>query len=132
VRRAFDLSTAGQVVGRSSVAAAGHAFLYARRSGMKNLDAMGGANSHGFGINAGGRVVGSVQTTFAGFHAFLYNSVTGRMIDLDSLIDPAAGWTLTCARAINDSGQVAGHGTAPDGTVRAFLLTPPATQQRAE
>ena len=46
------------------------------------------------------------------------------MIDLNSSLDSAAGWTLTCARAINDSGQIVGHGTAPDGNVRAFLLTP--------
>ena len=36
------------------------------------------------------------------------------MIDLNAAVDPALGWTLTSAKAVNDSGQIAGYGTAPD------------------
>ena len=46
------------------------------------------------------------------------------MLDLNALVDPAAGWILVHATAINDSGQIAGYGTAPYGNTRAFLLTP--------
>ena len=46
------------------------------------------------------------------------------MIDLSAAVDPALGWTRNSAKAINDSGQIAGYGTAPDGHTRAFLLCP--------
>ena len=55
--------------------------------------------------------------------AFLYQP-DGTMIDLNAAVDPALGWTLNSAKAVNDSGQIAGYGTAPDGNTRAFLLTP--------
>jgi hypothetical protein len=45
------------------------------------------------------------------------------MIDLNSLIDPLAGWELISANALNESGQVAGSGLHR-GEFRAFLLTP--------
>lgn len=48
--------------------------------------------------------------------AFLYRDST--MLDLNRLMSPASGWTLTEARAINDRGQVVG-----DGQPRGFLLT---------
>src|SRR5690606_5198095 len=49
----------------------------------------------------------------------------GALRDLNELIDPATGWTLADARAINNSGQIVGFGRlATGGGVRAFLLTP--------
>lgn len=45
------------------------------------------------------------------------------MADLNTLIDPASGWTLFDARDINDAGQIVGTGTI-SGTQHAFLLTP--------
>lgn len=41
------------------------------------------------------------------------------MVDLNSLIDPHSGWTLSTATAINDRGQI----VVNSGT-RALLLTP--------
>ena len=47
------------------------------------------------------------------------------MQNLNDLIDPASGWTLTQALAINTSGQIVGYGS--NGTyTEAFLLTPAA------
>jgi probable HAF family extracellular repeat protein len=72
--------------------------------------------------NASGQVVGEAQTTGdAAEHAFLYDGVT--MTDLNSLIDPISGWTLTESSAINDGGQIVGNGTI-GGQTHAFLLTP--------
>ena len=58
----------------------------------------------------------------SGWHAFLYSN--GSMTDLNSLIDPASGWTLHYAFAINDSGQIVGTGNNSLRQAHAFLLTP--------
>ena len=44
-------------------------------------------------------------------------------IDLQTLIDPAAGWDLQGALSINDAGQIVGYGLR-NGAQRAFLLNP--------
>jgi hypothetical protein len=47
------------------------------------------------------------------------------MVDLNTLIDPAAGWELNSAQAINDHGQITGYGfVLALGQQHAFLLTP--------
>jgi hypothetical protein len=51
-------------------------------------------------------------------------SGSGFNIDLNELIDPNLGWTLTIAYQINDNGWIVGYGTNPEGDIRAFLLTP--------
>jgi hypothetical protein len=41
----------------------------------------------------------------------------GAAVDLNTLIDPASGWTLTGACGISDTGWIAGYGNYdPDGT----------------
>ena len=45
------------------------------------------------------------------------------MIDLNSAIEPAPGWTLTNAMAINNAGQIVGYGTL-SGKTRAFGAGP--------
>jgi hypothetical protein len=49
------------------------------------------------------------------------------MIDLNTVIPSDAGWTLSDAAAMNDSGQIAGYGRV-NGVWRAFLLTPIGTR----
>jgi probable HAF family extracellular repeat protein len=44
------------------------------------------------------------------------------MTDLNTLVDPNSGWTLTAATAINDNGDIVGTGIL-DGQVHSFLLT---------
>jgi probable HAF family extracellular repeat protein len=56
-------------------------------------------------INKLGQVVGSSGLGAGATHAFLYED--GSMIDLNALIDPASGWTITDAAAINDLQQIA-------------------------
>ena len=118
---AFCINDQGQVAGASSTAGetAIHAFFYGSDAGMKDLGALGGTKTYAFGINAAGQIVGSAEIADNG-RAFLCDGPAAAMIDLNTLVDHASGWTLQSARAINDSGQIAGYGTAPDGTRRGF------------
>jgi uncharacterized membrane protein len=50
--------------------------------------------------------------------------------DLNALIDPASGWVLDQATAINDAGQIAGMGRL-NGEARPYLLTPAAVPEPA-
>lgn len=54
--------------------------------------------------------------------AVLYEN--GEMYNLNNLIDPASGWHLKTAAAINDNGQIVGYGLNASGQPHAFLLTP--------
>ena len=53
---------------------------------------------------------------------FLYASGTG-MVDLNSLVNPLAGWELLSATAINDAGLIVGYGLIGNQN-HAFLLSP--------
>ena len=65
--------------------------------------------------------MGQSQLASGDEHAFLYN---GSMTDLNALISPSLGWTLTYAYAVNAAGQIAGVGTNASGQTDALLLTP--------
>jgi probable HAF family extracellular repeat protein len=81
------------------------AYLYAGAS----LHIIGGLFANGVSIasdiNNLGQVVGSARGPDGLSHAFLY--ADGAMLDLNTLIDPASGWTITDASAINDVQQIA-------------------------
>jgi hypothetical protein len=63
--------------------------------------------------------------------AFFYSD--GKMMDLNTMIDPASGWHLEIATAINDSGWIVGNGKNKAGQSHALLLTPVLlTQSTAE
>src|SRR5262249_21897082 len=80
------------------------------------------------GINAAGQVAGSANTIDEVEDAFLWQG--GQMTDLNTVIDPSAGWALTSASAINGNALIIGFGTADVGTINAatpaFLLVPTA------
>jgi probable HAF family extracellular repeat protein len=81
------------------------AFLYANGT----MTVFGGTapawSSLAYDINNLGQVVGAFRPTPGNDHAFLYEN--GEMIDLNTLIDPASGWTIAGASAINDMQQIA-------------------------
>jgi probable HAF family extracellular repeat protein len=82
----------------------------------------GGDCSFGFVVNASGQVVGDATIAGGAGHAFLDSG--GQMVDLNDLIAPGSGWTLTDAFSISDTGYITGDGLAPNGQADAFLLTP--------
>lgn len=77
-------------------------------------------------IGAQGQVLGSYFDYGPGrktvtLRAFVWQN--GRFTDLDTLVDPASGWKLQDARAVNKQGQIVGLGEH-HGEQHAFLLTP--------
>jgi probable HAF family extracellular repeat protein len=121
------INNAGQVTGESSSNRLSflpgdpydHAFLYSNNVGMRDLGTLVGSFSNGYAINNAGQVTGSssISTSSAAVHAFLYQD--SQMFDLNDLIDPALGVTLTEGRGINDNGQILANGGG-----RPYVLTP--------
>lgn len=106
----------GQVVGQASTPDFhfNRAFLY-YKGVMKNLGALpGGDFSSATDVNDHGHVVGFSSGPATGESdtgwqkAFIYYS--GKMRDLNRMIDPASGWVLVNAGGINNTGQIAATG----------------------
>ncbi len=125
------LNEAGVIVGRASTtldpAGIGHtiphAFLY-RDGSMIDLGALGGqyVGSDALDVNNLGQVVGWTGVGVnADRHGFLYQG--GSLQDVNLLIDPQSGWTVTDAAAINDLAQIAGT-ACRDGQCYAVRLDP--------
>jgi probable HAF family extracellular repeat protein len=126
---------AGTTGNNSGTATFAHAFLYDYNADtlvdlgtLLNADGEYGLRSSAADVNDRNQVVGSswlvsVNTSLydpAQYHAFLW--VDGLMRDLNELIDPAAGWILTAAVAINENGAIVGTGIL-NGEPHGFLLT---------
>ncbi|MFQ5463688.1 MAG: DUF3466 family protein [Phycisphaerae bacterium] len=135
--RAKAINDVGQVVGDANFAPPDledyHAVLWANISwdvsgnftgDIIDLGALpGGQRSFALAINNHGQVVGSASSVGIGAsHAMIWDDVDG-MRDLNDLIPPEAGWSLSLARDINDVGQIVGMGLL-GGQVRGYLLTP--------
>ena len=123
---AGGINASGQVVG-SCYSSSGQerAVLYSNGT-ITDLGTLPGSLwSSASRINDSGQVVGLAVWSFSDggiSRAFLYSN--GTMTDLNNLIDPASGWTLEQAAAINDNGWIVGEGINPNGQSDAFLLTP--------
>jgi uncharacterized membrane protein len=80
---------------------------------LQNLGLSG--SSVAYDINASGHVVGTQEhrglNGESPFTRAAYWPPLGPALDLNTLIDPASGWVLTEARAISDTGWIAGMGT---------------------
>ena len=120
-------SIVGSMTASATSGGGSRAFIWSNGYTL-DIGTLGGRNSVAFGVNATNQVVGTASTratTAKGSdgpqHAFLWQH--GRMIDLNSVTTGASGWVLESANAINNFGQIAGHGTL-NGEGHAFLLTP--------
>ena len=105
-----------------SVTTAAHAASYT----VTDLGMLGGTESSGSALNAGGQVAGSSYTTGdAAQHAYLWKptvsgGASGAMTDLGTL-----GGTQSFGNGLNASGQVAGESfTTGDAATHAFLWKP--------
>jgi len=82
-------------------------------------------------INSAGHIVGTISDPGWPVRAFIYTDESG-ITDLNTLIDPALGWTLRDARAINDSDEVVGFAQNASGDWSAYKLSlvplPPTSQ----
>jgi probable HAF family extracellular repeat protein len=127
----YDVNASGEVVGESMVnnGSIFHAFVY---NGTSMVDLFSGSaytgyNSQAFAIDTAGDVVGVYSSSsFSGTHGYLdtYSNGVYTMTDLNSLISPTSGWTITGAYGINDNGQIdviANNGTSS----QVLLLTAP-------
>ena len=121
---AMALNDHDQVVGYAGYEPNGST-LYPRRAFLWEDGAMldlgmlaGDEESIALGINNGSQIVGW-SVGFEATRAFLYEN--GAMLDLNALIDPASGWQLAEAAAINDLGQIAAT-ACRDGACHAVRL----------
>jgi probable HAF family extracellular repeat protein len=122
---ATGINSSGQVVGASGVFddyVSERAALW--QEGTWTV--VGPLGSGATAINDSGQVVGFMPSPGGPTrnHAFLY--ADGVLTDLNSLIPPDSGLTLSGASAINNAGQIVGLAYAGGATPHAFLLTPDA------
>jgi uncharacterized membrane protein len=130
---AYAINDLGTAVGVSSFRAVRWDATTTAATELGDLGADGGSGA--YDINNSGIAVGSatkfVNGVSIGGRAVAWRNDT-RAIDLNNLIDPQGGWTLTSAYGISDSGWITGIGLFdPDGTggraayQRLFLLHVP-------
>jgi probable HAF family extracellular repeat protein len=105
--QAMDINDSGQIVGFN---AAGQATLWQGPSALE-LGTPDGYSGSASAINNAGQIVGTLTQTSSVLdqRAALWNGAVA--IDLNSLLRPesvAAGWLLTSASGINDSGWIVG------------------------
>ncbi len=108
------------IAGYVSGSSADHAFRYS--TNFFDLGTLGGSFSYAFSINNSNIIVGGSYTDANNllYHAFICTNSS--LVDLNNQLDDSgAGWVLNEARAINDSGQIAGIGML-NGEKHAFLL----------
>jgi probable HAF family extracellular repeat protein len=104
---AFAVNNAGQVVGQNFLGFVGGTAVLWSGGLPTSLEPVLGGFSSASDINDAGRIVGlrGSPSDFSSWSAFLYDSVSGEVVDLPDLGDPfrAAG------EAINEAGDVAGY-----------------------
>ncbi len=115
------INDSGLVVGGANLANGDtHPFYY--DGSIHDMGTLGGTFAIALGVNNSGQIVGESRVTGSNtVHAFLFNG--GGLTDLNTLISPSAGWTLTAAFGINSSGSIVGYGTNSLGQNHGFLLT---------
>jgi probable HAF family extracellular repeat protein len=101
-----------------------HAFLWAKKHGMKDLGTLPGDQfSWANNISHNGTIVGtSFPPGSAPPRAFVWEN--GKMTDLNLIVGRHPRFYLAEAFAINDRGWIAGWGLLRNGDHRAYVLYP--------
>ena len=132
---ANSINDNGQITGYRVTNGGATACVWSPNSGgtwdVQDINAPAPYNaSAGGSINNAGQVVGNCYTvtglpniTVSGFHPFLWSPGDKQMKDLNTLIDPNSGWTLTEATCISNTGYITGVGTY-EGVPHTFVLKP--------
>lgn len=119
---AADINDSGRIAGWSEVSGGiSHACAFqidatGQVTSRTDLGVLGGGASYACGVNNSGDIVGTSDS-----RAFIWRA--GLIKDLNTLIPPGAGWSVSRAAAINDSGQIVADGVQY-GFTHAVLLTP--------
>jgi probable HAF family extracellular repeat protein len=101
---AVAINSTGQIAGYSEGTNGGmHAFFY-EHGVMTDLGSFGGLNLTVGGMNEHGEIVGTGEPWEGENVPFI--SRGGALVDLNTLVDPALGWTIIAANSINDYGQI--------------------------
>jgi len=124
VSYAYAINDDGFVAGRGNITEGDRAVLWRPDGEMLDLGIItNGINSYANDINQYGQIVGDV-TAAGGHRAAIWNDPRGLPVDLNDSIDPASGWLLIDAYAINDVGQIIGMGISPGGLFSGFVISP--------
>ena len=83
-----------------------------------------GGDSFGWGVDRHGDVVGWIKDELGRKTAFVHAAGLGGMRRLADFVDPALGWELAEAKALNEHGVIVGSGTR-HGEPRGFKLALP-------
>ncbi len=131
--RAADINELGQIVGSRAGAAFPvyrYGYIYSPGTGFQILPFLGGGYQQAVtptSINNAGTVVGTLSTTMASQHVFVYSATHG----LRDLWDNHAvitgmpdGYRLHYAAKINNQGWIAGWGMTAGSRVTGFVLKP--------
>ena len=126
---AYAVNNSGAVAGMVMVQGGGNQAAVFNADGTRTLyESLGqGFYTAAFDINNLGQVVGLasigiVPAVSNGIHGFV--SQDGRIVDLNTLLDPASGWEILFASGINDAGQIAAVGVDGSGSRHQLVLTP--------
>lgn len=103
INSAQVINNAGQIAGYGEGAGGMHAFLY-DDGALIDAGTFGSLSLDVTDINEHGVFVGSAGTRAGSRVGFVYRD--GALVDLGTLIDPAPGWQILDAFAINDLGQI--------------------------
>ncbi len=125
---AFWMNDAGEVVGWSDSSDGKGSLVFAvlwKNGAIANLGTVDGdLCSIAKSINSQGQIVGSSYLDCNNeTHWFLWEH-GGPAIDLQTLVPPGSGVTLTNAAFINDRGEIEGYGNLPNGDYHSILLIP--------
>jgi hypothetical protein len=98
------------------------AFRWDPTGGMQILPGLpGSTGSQAIAVNDQDVIVGRSRLD-PDDHAVIWPGGPAAALTAQLLNNP--GWTLQCATAINNRGQIAGYGRSPSDAVHGFLLTP--------